>query len=161
MQYINIFRPTASVHPEFMKPASGCGRTAVCANSIYHKELLPHGAPVPQGGRHLRNDRVFGRHHRLELPVSQMWAAHSETDMRYTSSASATDAVLFVNQRRKQMYSGALALSFCSPSIHSFSIMFRQRSLTTDVCAPTTCHNMVSENPEHQLYCMYAEYGRS
>ncbi len=68
-------------------------------NSIYHKELLPHGAPVPQGGRHLRNDRVFGRHHRLELPMSQMWAAHSTTDMRYTSSASATDAVLFLNQR--------------------------------------------------------------
>lgn len=36
----------------------------------YHIQLLPHGAPFPERGRHLRDDRVLHRDDRLELPAN-------------------------------------------------------------------------------------------
>ncbi len=41
----NIFCPTASVHPEFTKPASGCGRTAVFAQTVFTTKSCFHMAP--------------------------------------------------------------------------------------------------------------------
>lgn len=43
----------------------------VCKHTIYHIKLLPYGAPFPQCGRHLCNDRVFCGHHGLKLPAGQ------------------------------------------------------------------------------------------